>query len=100
MFVTRFAPWALAKDPARRVALDRTLGVLVRLLARQAVLLGPALPGKAEELWRALGGPGSVHDQRLDDLAALDPTGWTVRAVVAPLFPRGPNGPPRAIEQR
>jgi methionyl-tRNA synthetase len=86
-YVTQTAPWVLAKDPVQRPALDRSLYVLVRLLARQAVLLGPALPSKAEELWRTLGGGGSVHAQRLESLAALDPTGWTVRAA-APLFPR------------
>jgi methionyl-tRNA synthetase len=86
-FITRAAPWALAKEPRQRPALDRTLGVLVRLLVRQAVLLGPALPAKADALWQALGGPGSVHEQRLEGLSALDPTGWRVRAA-APLFPR------------
>jgi methionyl-tRNA synthetase len=86
-FVSRTAPWALARDAGRRAELDRTLGVLVRFLARTAVLLGPALPVKAEELWQTLGGPGSVHDQRLDALPTLDPAGWNVRAA-APLFPR------------
>jgi len=86
-FITRAAPWALAKEPAQRTALDRTLGVLVRLLARQAVLLGPALPVKADALWHALGGAGSVHDQRLERLSTLDPSGWRVHAA-APLFPR------------
>jgi methionyl-tRNA synthetase len=61
--------------------------VLVQLLARTAVLLGPALPTKAEELWRTLGGPGSVHDRRLDALPSLDTAGWRVRAAT-PLFPR------------
>jgi len=86
-FITRAAPWTLATQPLQRAALDRTLGVLVGLLARQAVLLGPAIPVKADQLWHALGGPGSVHDQRLDGLAALDTSGWRVRAA-APLFPR------------
>jgi methionyl-tRNA synthetase len=86
-FVSRTAPWTLARDATRRTELDRVLGVLVRLLARTAVLLDPALPSKAEELWLTLGGPGSVHDQRLDALSALDTTGWNVRAA-APLFPR------------
>jgi methionyl-tRNA synthetase len=33
-FVSRRKPWALAKDPSCRAALDGTLGALVRLLAR------------------------------------------------------------------
>ena len=86
-FVSRTAPWALARDATRRTELDRVLGVLVRLLARTAVLLGPALPTKAEGLWRTLGGPGSVHDQRLDAISTLETAGWSVCAA-APLFPR------------
>ncbi|HKG92056.1 MAG TPA: methionine--tRNA ligase [Gemmatimonadaceae bacterium] len=85
--ISRTRPWELASDPARRGELERTLGVLVRLLARQAVLLAPVLPVKSEELWRTLGGPGSVHDQRLGGLDHLDPTGWRVTRG-APLFPR------------
>jgi methionyl-tRNA synthetase len=86
-YVTRTAPWTLAKAPARARELHPILGTLVRLLARQAVLLGPAIPGKADALWRALGGPGSVHAQRLAGLAGLDPAGWRVSAG-EPLFPR------------
>ena len=91
-FVTRAAPWALAADPAQRATFERTLVLLIRLLARQTVLLSPALPGKAEEIWNTLGGPGSVHDQRIAGLRALDPTGWRVRKS-APLFPK-PGAPP------
>jgi methionyl-tRNA synthetase len=78
---------ARERAPEGPKALDRILGVLVRLLARTAVLLGPALPTKAAELWRTLGGPGSVHDQRLETLPSLDPAGWRV-CKAAPLFPR------------
>ena len=86
-YVTRRAPWALARDPGRRPEFDTVLWTLVRLLARQAILLGPITPGNADELWRTLGGPGSVHDRRLDELASIDPAGWTVVPVGA-LFPR------------
>ena len=86
-YVTRAAPWKLAGDPSRRPELDRTLHVLVRLLARSAVLLSPVLPSKAEELWRALGGAGSVHEQRLATVEVLDVEGWRVQRSGA-LFPR------------
>ena len=45
-FVTRVAPWTLANDPARRPDFDRAVGAAVRLLARQAVLLSPVIPGR------------------------------------------------------
>lgn len=86
-YVDRQAPWKLARDPARREELERTLGTLVRQLARQAVLVSPFMPGKAEELWAQLGAPGRAADHRLDTLDRLDPGGWRVRKG-APLFPK------------
>ena len=86
-FLTRVAPWTLAKDPERRRDYDRTVAVAVRLLARQAVLLSPFIPTAAGALWRSLGGPGCVSDQRLAEIARIDPTGWRVTHA-PPLFPR------------
>ncbi len=86
-YVDRPAPWKLAKDPAQRAALESVLATLVRQLIRQAVHLAPFMPERAEELWRQLGAPGSVHEQRFASLAALDPTGWHVIRG-DPLFPK------------
>ena len=86
-FVTRTAPWSLATDPNRRAEFDRVIGAAVRLLVRSAVLLGPVIPTKADELWRSLGGVGSVHVQRLDRILELDAAGWVVTRR-PPLFPR------------
>jgi methionyl-tRNA synthetase len=86
-YVQATQPWALAKDPNSRPALERALAAMVRTLARQCVLLHPFVPVKAEELWQQLGGPGRVSDQRFEFLAGLDSTGWRVRKGVA-LFPR------------
>jgi methionyl-tRNA synthetase len=80
-------PWALAKEPASRGELEQVLATLVRQLSRLAVLLSPFMPGKAEELWQSLGGPGRVQDQRLEALPRLDPGGWRVTKGPA-LFPR------------
>ena len=86
-FVTRTQPWKPTNDASDRAVRERTLAVLVRLLARHAVLLSPAIPRKADEIWGTLGGPGSVHDQRLERLPVLDVAGWRVRNP-GPLFPR------------
>jgi methionyl-tRNA synthetase len=86
-FVQSSQPWALAKDESKAVELDNVLASVVRALARQCVLLHPFVPGKTEELWRQLGAPGRVSDQRFDGLAGLDAAGWKVRKG-APLFPR------------
>ena len=88
-FVQASQPWALAKrtdDDAPR-ALDAVLASLVRQLARQAVLLAPFVPTKAQALWVQLGAPGTVVEQRFAGLATLDPTGWTVTKGEG-LFPR------------
>ena len=86
-FIQVSQPWALAKSPDSREALETTLGSLVRSLARQCVMLFPFLPGKAQALWEQLGGPGRVEDQRFGDLPALDAAGWRVHKG-EPLFPR------------
>jgi methionyl-tRNA synthetase len=77
-YVDRQAPWKLAKDPALRAELESTLATLMRQLTRQAVYLWPFMPNKAEELWRALGAPGSVRAMRFSGLDDLSPTGWKV----------------------
>ncbi|HEX2723716.1 MAG TPA: methionine--tRNA ligase [Gemmatimonadaceae bacterium] len=86
-FVDRQAPWKLAKDQSQSGELDRTLGSLARQLARQAIYVAPFMPATAEELWKRLGAPGSVHDQRFDALDRLAPEGWRVTKG-APLFPK------------
>jgi methionyl-tRNA synthetase len=77
-YVDRQAPWKLAKDPALRPELERTLAALMRQLARHAIHLHPFLPAKTAELWRQLGGPDIVAHQRFEMVAALDVSGWRV----------------------
>jgi methionyl-tRNA synthetase len=89
-YVDRQAPWKMAKDPSQRAALEETLATLILDLAWQATHLCPFMPGKAEELWRQLGAPGSVHQQRFASLGQLDPTGWQVTKG-PPLFPKVPD---------
>jgi methionyl-tRNA synthetase len=88
-YVQSSQPWALAKgtDDESRRRLDSVLALLVRQLARQAVLLAPFMPAKAQALWEQLGAPGKVADQRFAGLEELDATGWKVRKG-EPLFPR------------
>jgi len=86
-YVDKQAPWKLAKDPALRGDLETTLASLMRQLARQAVCLAPFMPEKAAALWTQLGAPGTVADQRFDELEQLDATGWRVKKG-EPLFPK------------
>src|ERR1700694_3436053 len=86
-YVDRQAPWKLAKDPANRVELERTLATLMRQLARQAVYLLPFIPGKPGELWGSLGAPTSPGAVGFSGLKKLDPSGWKV-VKSPPLFPK------------
>ncbi len=81
------APWQLAKDAGKRADLEQCLASLIRRLARQAVLLSPFMPDKAEALWTQLGAPGKACEQRFAALDRLDVTGWRV-AKGEGLFPR------------
>lgn len=81
------APWAVAKDPARRDELATILASLIRRIARQTALLAPFMPGKVETVWGQLGAPGAAGALRFDALTGLDPTGWRVTKGEG-LFPR------------
>ena len=86
-YIQTMQPWALAKSPDTRPALETTLGTLARSIARQTAMLFPFMPGKAAEMWRRLGAPGRVEDQRWSSLMQLDATGWRVTKG-DPLFPK------------
>jgi methionyl-tRNA synthetase len=79
-------PWSVAKDPSRADELDLTLAAMVRYLAAAATMLSPFMPAKTAELWARLGS-GRDALPGLDELAALDVSGWTVQAGGI-LFPR------------
>jgi methionyl-tRNA synthetase len=86
-YIQTMQPWALAKSPETRTALETTLGTLVRSIARQTVMLQPFMPAKAAEMWKRIGGSGRVEDQRFDSLMQLDANGWRVQKG-DPLFPK------------
>ncbi|HJP86978.1 MAG TPA: methionine--tRNA ligase [Gemmatimonadaceae bacterium] len=91
-YVDRQAPWKLAKDPAQRAELEKTLSTLVRQLARHAVHLFPFMPGKAEELWQSLGAPDELSEMTFKRADSVDATGWKVKKG-APLFPKKEAAP-------
>lgn len=85
-FIAASAPWSLAKAGAA-ADLDRALAALGRCLYRLAVLAAPYLPGKAAEVWEALGGLGSIDATAWKQVDLAPVTGRLVRRP-AILFPK------------
>ncbi len=86
LFIQQTAPWSLAKQ-ARDEELDSVLGALGACLCRLAVLASPFMPGKAQQLWQALGQPGDVAS-----------TGW--HTAVAPAVSGARSSKPDALFPR
>jgi methionyl-tRNA synthetase len=78
-------PWKAEPGPA----VDAVLGDALEVLRIVAVLASPALTRSSQEIWRRIGLPGDVSDQRLPAAAAWGgyPGGLRVEKA-APLFPR------------
>ncbi|MBX6350209.1 MAG: methionine--tRNA ligase [Clostridia bacterium] len=53
--IDEWAPWALARDPAKAGELDRALYALAETLRLAALLLSPVLVDGSPEIWRQLG---------------------------------------------
>jgi methionyl-tRNA synthetase len=82
------APWALAKDPARAAELDQVLAFGARTLLRLALMCEPLMPGKARELWDALGRTEPI-DRNWAMVSLPEMGGRTVRKP-GNLFPKRP----------
>ena len=88
-YLVERAPWAVAKDPARRDELEAVLYASAEVLRIVAVCILPIMPAAAARLWEQLGIASALEDQRLPDAAAwglLEPGTKTRRGDA--LFPR------------
>ena len=86
LYITEQEPWTLAKDPADRARLETVLATVVHGLGTLAVLLSPVTPKATAKLWTALGGDGSITEQRID--RAWEWSGGASVSPLEPLFPR------------
>lgn len=57
-FISDNQPWKLAKDPARRSDLEAVIATAYEGLRQVVLLVAPALPNAAREIWRQLGCSG------------------------------------------
>jgi methionyl-tRNA synthetase len=78
-------PWKMAAG----TAVDAVMGDALEALRIVVLLANPALPSTTQEIWRRIGLPGRIEDQRLPSAAAWGgyPGGLTVEKG-EPLFPR------------
>jgi len=90
-FIEEKAPWALMKQSDGKPRTAAVLFTVCETLRQVAVLLSPFMPGKAQEMWRALGIARNithgVFDETLrwrDDWSDIS----TQIGPIRPLFPR------------
>ena len=88
-YVDEVTPWALAKDAEQRRRLEVVLYHLADGLRLMALMVFPAVPRAAQELWRRLGfeDPITDHGFAQDSQWGLLPAGAHV-STGDPLFPR------------
>ena len=67
-YLVQKKPWVLAKDPAQAQDLADILYDAAEALRIITVLAHPVIPNTTGEIWKQLGQPGRVEDQRIDEL--------------------------------
>jgi methionyl-tRNA synthetase len=76
-------PWNQIKTDRQKAA--NTIYVASQLVKTLAITSAPFMPQTAEEIWKLLNMPGSVHNQRWEDGAKPLPTGHRINKA-KPLF--------------
>jgi methionyl-tRNA synthetase len=87
-FVEATQPWSLGKDAAMGGRLDEVLNAMLESLRVGAVMIFPAMPRAATELWARLGLPGGPGDGPLDETGRFGIFPETTAHKGDPLFPR------------
>ncbi|MCE5284845.1 MAG: methionine--tRNA ligase [Pelosinus sp.] len=88
-YIDETAPWALAKDPAKKQRLNTVLYNLAETLRIVAILISPFMPNTAPKMWRQLG-----IEEAFGDITLQDAKCWgglkegTKVAKPEPIFPR------------
>jgi methionyl-tRNA synthetase len=83
-YIVKREPWALAKKPDQRAALEATLYHAADALRVTAALIDPVMPGAAERIRRMLG----IQQEQWAGLKAGTLAPGTRLGTIEPLFPR------------
>jgi methionyl-tRNA synthetase len=78
----------LANDAAKREYLETILYDVAEYTRLIAVLAHPVLPTATEKIWKQLGQPGNVADQRIEELSWGQLKVGTRIGKIEPIFPR------------
>ena len=102
-YVEENKPWEIAKQPDRAGELDTVLVTLIECSRLAGLYAWPAIPGKCDELWKAIGihgspgEPGGENDRRWEWFAGGEnsPQAGATLPKVQILFPKieAPVGP-------
>jgi methionyl-tRNA synthetase len=85
-YVETSAPWTLHKEGAVD-QLETVLAALARSVSRITVMAAPFMPSKTQEVWRAVGLPGTVQESTWDFLTTPAIGGKSV-VKPKPIFPK------------
>jgi methionyl-tRNA synthetase len=87
-FITDNTPWKLAKDPSARERLEGVIAVAYEGLRHLVLLVAPALPESAREIWRQMGLAGDPLE--INPRAAVwgEPLDVSPIEKVNPTFPK------------
>lgn len=98
-YIDETAPWALAKDPAKRARLDTVMYNLAEVLRIVTILVSPFMPTTAPKIWAQLGIETAFADVRLHDAQSwgLLAAGTKV-AKPEPIFPRIESKPEAEVQ--
>lgn len=88
-YIDETAPWALAKDPAKKERLNTVMYNLAETLRIVAILISPFMPNTAPKVWEQLGLGADFSAVKLDDAQGWGrmPAGTKV-SKPQPIFPR------------
>jgi methionyl-tRNA synthetase len=87
-YISLLKPWERAKDAGQKQYLETILYECVESIRLIVVLAHPVLPTATEKIWKQLGQPGNVADQRIDQLSWGQLKPGTHIGKIEAVFPR------------
>jgi methionyl-tRNA synthetase len=88
IFLTLKKPWTLALDVTQKEYLETILYDATESIRLIVVLAHPVIPDATEKIWRQLGLPGKVANQKIEELSWGQLESGTHIGKVEPVFPR------------